>query len=185
MSRIDRFMLSEEWCLVWPNCLQVAQLRGLSDHCLLALSVDEENWEPRPSRFLKCWSETPGYKKFVVDKWKSLQVEGWGGYVLKEKFKLIKRALKEWHMSHSHNLSAKISSLKDRLAELDSKGEVEELLEAERDELYEVSANIHSLSRINNSICWQESRNKWLREGDVNSKFFHSIMSARRHHNTL
>ena len=22
MSRIDRFLLSEDWCLVWPNCLQ-------------------------------------------------------------------------------------------------------------------------------------------------------------------
>ena len=45
MSRIDRFLLSEDWCLVWPNCLQVAQLRGVSDHCLLLLSVDEENWD--------------------------------------------------------------------------------------------------------------------------------------------
>ena len=38
MSRLDRFLLSEEWCLVWPNCLQVAQLRGLSDHCPIVLS---------------------------------------------------------------------------------------------------------------------------------------------------
>ncbi|AES88382.2 hypothetical protein MTR_4g054200 [Medicago truncatula] len=28
MSRIDRFLLSEEWCLLWPNCVQIAQLRG-------------------------------------------------------------------------------------------------------------------------------------------------------------
>ena len=62
MSRIDRFLLSEDWCLVWPNCLQIAQLRGLSDHCPLLLSVDEENWGPRPSRFLKCWSDTSGFK---------------------------------------------------------------------------------------------------------------------------
>lgn len=47
--------------------------------------------------------------------------------MLKEKFKLIKIALKEWHTSHTQNLSVKISSLKDRMAMLDSKGEVEEL----------------------------------------------------------
>ena len=63
MSRIDQFPLSEDWCLVWPNCVQVALLRGLSDHCPLVLSVDEENWGPRPSRFLKCWSDNPGYKQ--------------------------------------------------------------------------------------------------------------------------
>lgn len=46
MSRLDWFLLSEEWCLLWSNCLQIAQLRGLSDHCPLILSVDEENWAP-------------------------------------------------------------------------------------------------------------------------------------------
>jgi exonuclease III len=28
MSRLDRFLLSEEWCLQWPNSFQVALLRG-------------------------------------------------------------------------------------------------------------------------------------------------------------
>jgi len=185
MSRIDRFLITKEWCSAWPNCMQVAQLRCLSDHCPLILFVDEENWGPRPSWFLKCWSDTPGYKQFVTDKWKTLQVEGWGGYVLKEKFKLIKLALKEWHTSHAQNLSAKIASLKDRLAEFDGKEEVEELTDAECVELHGVSANIHSLSILNNSICWQQSRNQWLREGDANSKFFHSVMTSRRRHNTI
>lgn len=44
---------------------------------------------------LKCWQEMPGYKQFVLDKWNSFSVDGWGGYVLKEKLKLIKVALKE------------------------------------------------------------------------------------------
>lgn len=55
MSRLDRFLLSEEWCLQWPNCIQTALLRGISDHCPLVLSVDEENWGPHPNRMLKCW----------------------------------------------------------------------------------------------------------------------------------
>jgi len=32
MSRLDHFLLLEEWCLEWPNCIQVALLRELSDH---------------------------------------------------------------------------------------------------------------------------------------------------------
>ena len=44
MSRIDRFLLSESWCLTWPNCSQVAMARGLSDHCPLVLAIDDENW---------------------------------------------------------------------------------------------------------------------------------------------
>ncbi|GAU27940.1 hypothetical protein TSUD_146550 [Trifolium subterraneum] len=90
MSRLDRFLLSEEWCLTWPYCKQEARLRGVSDHCPLILSANEEDWGPRPSRMLKCWNLVPGYNKFVRDKWNSFQVNGWGGFVLKEKFKMIK-----------------------------------------------------------------------------------------------
>jgi hypothetical protein len=90
MSRLDRFLLSEDWCLVWPNCLQVAHLRGLSDHCPLLLTVNEENWGPRPSRMLKCWSDVPGYKQFVIEKWREMHIQGWGGFVLHQNLKKIK-----------------------------------------------------------------------------------------------
>jgi hypothetical protein len=112
MSRLDRFLISEEWCLTWPNCLQVAQLRGLSDHCPLVLEANEENWGPRPSRMLKCWKDVPGYQQFVQNKWTTLQITGWGGFVLQEKFKMIKVALKEWHGAHAQNLPSRIDSLK-------------------------------------------------------------------------
>ncbi|GAU46776.1 hypothetical protein TSUD_402880, partial [Trifolium subterraneum] len=153
MSRIDRFLLSGEWCLALPNCMQVARLRGLSDHCPIVLSANEEDWGPRPSRMLKCWRDVPGYNVFVRDKWNSLQVDGWGGYALKEKLKMIKAALKEWHSAHVQNLPSRIESLKARLTDLDQKGEDEVLSEDEIVELHGVSSDIHSLSRMNVSIC--------------------------------
>ncbi|CAJ2673056.1 unnamed protein product [Trifolium pratense] len=185
MSRLDRFLLSGEWCLTWPNCTQVAKMRGLSDHCPLVLAADEEDWGPRPLRMLKCWKDVPGYHLFVREKWKSFQIEGWGGFVLKEKFKWIKSVLKDWHSSHTQNLPSRIESLKDRLAVLDDKGGDEVLSESELAELRGVSLDIHSLSRLNASICWQQSRSRWLKEGDANTKYFHSVLARRRRGNAI
>jgi len=123
MSRIDRFLLSENWCLQWSNCSQVAMSRGLSDHCPLVLASNDENWGPQPLRMLKCWETLPGYNNFVRNRWQSFQLEGWGGYILKEKLKLLKLALKEWHQTHLQNLPSRISLLKEEIAMLDLKGE--------------------------------------------------------------
>jgi len=43
---------------------------------------------------LKCWADLPGYFQFVKEKWQMFDVSGWGGFVLKEKLKLIKGSLK-------------------------------------------------------------------------------------------
>ena len=158
MSRINRFLLSGRCCLTWTNCFQTATSRGLSDHCPLELSVDEEFWSTRPFCMLKCWENFTGYNNFVREKWDSFRVEGWGGYVLKEKFKLIKLTLKEWHQQHPQNLPVKILTLKERISAIDLKGELELLLEEEVEELHELSENLFSLSRMNSSIRWQQSR---------------------------
>ncbi|GAU23538.1 hypothetical protein TSUD_40160, partial [Trifolium subterraneum] len=171
--------------MVFGPLIMTAKLRGLSDHCPLLLSVDEENWGPRPVRMLKCWHDISGFRQFVIDKWNSLQLDGWGGFVLKEKLKLIKLALKEWHGSHARNLPGRLDDLKNRLSVLDSKGEEEELTEEELADFRSITSDIHSLSRVNASISWQQSRLIWLREGDANSKYFHLVLASRCRQNAL
>jgi len=119
------------------------------------LSVDDLNWGPKLVRMLKCWSKFPGYKQFVRSKLQSFQVEGWGGFVLKEKLKNVKIALKDWHLTHSHNLPGKILSLKTQIDVLEARGEVNDLSEEDMTDLHEMSADLHSLSRANASISWQ------------------------------
>ncbi|MCI54935.1 cysteine-rich receptor-like protein kinase, partial [Trifolium medium] len=71
----------------------------------------------------------------------------------KEKLKMIKLALKDWHTAHTQNLPSRIEYLKGQLSALDQKGEEENLSEAKLVELHGVTSDIHSLSRLNASIC--------------------------------
>ena len=147
--------------------------------------MDEENWGPRPLRMLKCWADFLGYVEFVREWWGSYDLHGWGGYVLKEKLKLIKGALKACHQQHYQNLEGKLQKVKERMASLDYKGESSDLSLEEVVELHGLSDNLHSLSRVHSSMSWQKARLHWLQEGDTNSKKFHEVMSSRRRRNAI
>jgi hypothetical protein len=97
MSRIDRVMVSEEWLNVWgPQILRVLP-RDVSDHCPLLLKGCVVESRPKPFRFCNHWLLHIDFGGLVQEFWSSCNVEGWMGYVLKEKLKLLKGVIKEWN----------------------------------------------------------------------------------------
>lgn len=85
-------------------------------------------------------------------------------FVLKEKFKQIKKDLKEWHKRHAQNLGKKIKVIKDDINKLEIKEESEGLSEEEITIKREKSAELYKMSNLQCNIQWQKSRIKWLKE---------------------
>lgn len=131
MSRLDRFLISEEWLGSWNNLSQWGLKRGVSDHGAVVLKVKEINWGPKPFRMLKCWEEMEGYEEFVKAEWVKLGASGWKGYVLKEKLKGMKLKLKGWNKNHLGNLDTQISEAKEKLLFWDLKSESIDLTDEE------------------------------------------------------
>jgi len=55
----------------------------------------------------------------------------------------------------------------------------------ELEEMRNITHDIHSLSRVSASINWQQARSRWLKDGDANSKFFHTLLSNRHRRNSI
>ncbi|GKV50269.1 hypothetical protein SLEP1_g56981 [Rubroshorea leprosula] len=121
MSRLDRFLLSEEWCLNWENVKQWGLNRSLSYHCPIVLKNQITDWGPKPFRFFDAWMELPQFKDIVTDTWKSTVVNGWNGYRLKEKLKETKKVLKVWSKNMISEIDLGIQKSIDSIAAIDKK----------------------------------------------------------------
>lgn len=112
-------------------------------------------------------------------------MHGWSDFILKENLKRIKGSLRQWHLNHTLNINSKIQDARDRMAVLDEMGENNILGEHEVAELHMISTDIMAFSKLQASMQWQKSRVNWLKEGDVNTNFFHGIMSSRKRLNSV
>ncbi|KAL8516077.1 hypothetical protein ACS0TY_014670 [Phlomoides rotata] len=111
-SRIDRAMINSEWVSKWPNSYLKGLRRTLSDHCPIMLEIKVKDWGPKPFRSLNAWFSFPGFKEYVAERWNSYEIDGWGGYVLKEKLKRLKDDLKQWNKEVFGTMERKIEEYK-------------------------------------------------------------------------
>jgi hypothetical protein len=131
MSRLDRILVSDGWLAEWGSVTLWGLKRDVSDHCPIVVKYDGYDWGPKPFRFNNHWLSNKDLPILVKGEWESYQVGGWMGYVLKEKLKRLKGALKKWNKEVYGNVDSKIAVLIDDIEELDLKGEVEGLSEDE------------------------------------------------------
>ncbi|GKU89448.1 hypothetical protein SLEP1_g3583 [Rubroshorea leprosula] len=180
MSRIDRFLVSEDWIAKWSDIKQWGLRRTVSDHCPILLKNEKVDWGPKPFKFFDSWLEQPGCKELVTNSWKSTEVKGWRGFILKEKLQRTKKVLKEWSAKSVTEMDKRIKDAENMIAEIDEKGEINQLatdeIELRRNSFLELWKNL----RIKERMSQQKSRKMWLKEGDANTRFFHSCIQGRR-----
>ena len=52
MSRLDRFLLSDDWLVHWPDSTQFVLDRDYSDHCPILLKSKNIDWGPKPFKVM-------------------------------------------------------------------------------------------------------------------------------------
>lgn len=185
MSRIDRFLVSDEWLAVWQDLAQWGLERTVSDHCPLVLKGEGKNWGARPFRVMNCWFYQQDFQSFVEERWNRYTVHGLGSFVVKEKLKLLKNDLKAWNFSSFGNFDDNIQQATMDIKRLDDKGELSSLSAKDVALRRELFDSLWKLSKMKDSFVFQRSRVKWLQLGDANSSYFHSCINKRRRDNSI
>jgi hypothetical protein len=111
-------------------------------------------------------------KGLVEGWWRNFNCSGWMSFVLKEKLKLLKFHLKEWHKGEYGGMEGRLNILVESIADLDVKGEVGRLSGDEVQSRKELFGELWRILKAKNALTVERSRSKWLKEGDANSIFF-------------
>lgn len=118
-SKLDRFLISHEWMAKWPDTTQYTLERNFSDHCPILLRSKIIDWGPKPFRVMDYWLKDSSFTKTVHECWTSTQIGGWGGYVLKEKLKRLKRRLQIWNKEEFGDTYKKYKQIQGELNRLE------------------------------------------------------------------
>ena len=121
----------------------------------------------------------------MQESWSKDQQGGWGGIVLKNKLRNLKNTIKQWSKDIADINVSRIQNLRQKLNDLETTAGDRVLSQEEvkvkkllQQELWEVSNAYESLLR-------QKSRDKWIKEGDSNTTYFHKAINVRRNYNAL
>ncbi|GJX28426.1 RNA-directed DNA polymerase, eukaryota [Tanacetum coccineum] len=96
MSKLDRFLISENLFNSYPNICATSLDRFLSDHRPILLRESNHDYGPIPFRYFNHWTELDGFNKFVIDTWNSAPVETNAMRNVMQKFKFLKGKIREW-----------------------------------------------------------------------------------------
>lgn len=159
-SRIDKAFVNRGWAAKWPDSVLRGVPRSVSDHFALILATRREDWGPTPFRFVNAWLTSEGFRERVVESWRDEEIEGWGSFVLKEKLKRLKKALKVWNKERFGNLDEEVKELRGELHSLDIRDDHRGLGEGEIVRRSEVTAQLLVVLSRRKSLLSQKAKLK-------------------------
>jgi hypothetical protein len=183
LEQIDCFFTSAAWTLKFPNTIVNPLARPTSDHVPCVISIATSIPKPQVFCFENHWIKMPGFMDTVKRIW-NIHCHGDSAKIISSKFKLLRKALKNWSTSISV-INKIISNCNEVILLLDGLEEQRSLHISEWNFRNIVKNRLHHLL-----LCKKEYRKKrctarWAKLANENTSFFHSMATIRYRHNSI
>ncbi|KAA3462149.1 reverse transcriptase [Gossypium australe] len=176
-ERLDRGVANTNWISMFPDAKIRHLVHSTSDHCPLLISTENEECQKRSEtfRFEAWWVLEETFEAEVKSIWEANPGD------LMKKFEDLKQGLKRWATRIGTARNRKKKALTSKLANL---------MDAERNddnlaEMIDTKVQLNFEIDKDESYWEQRARVNWLKMGDRNTAFFHSMATQRRKKNFI
>uniref|UniRef100_A0A2N9G161 Reverse transcriptase domain-containing protein n=1 Tax=Fagus sylvatica TaxID=28930 RepID=A0A2N9G161_FAGSY len=181
--RLDRFMATNDWVVRFHTAVVHHLDSSVSDHkpiWLTTYPIPGQQQRRRPFRFEDMWRVDPTCEPTITTAWVP-RSRGSPMAQVQEKTNQCSRVLKQWSRVQFGNVTQKLKEKTDQLHQAEERS----VLGYGHDLVISIRKEVQELLNREEKMWRQRSRTSWLKEGDRNTKYFHSRASHRRRRNSL
>ncbi|KAH0684447.1 hypothetical protein KY289_022199 [Solanum tuberosum] len=178
-KRLDRALVNDTWLEKMPQTTITHLPSVSSDHCPLLMEMNARvDDHIKYFKFLNCWTDQPNFIDTVKTCWER-PIEGNNMWRFHQKLKRLSNTLSSWSRREFGDIFSKVKEYEERVRAAE-----ENLIhthnESSRTTLHELNAEYIRFLKLEDSILKQKTQLHWFKEGDANTKYFHSLIRGRR-----
>ncbi|XP_074299143.1 uncharacterized protein LOC141630179 [Silene latifolia] len=179
-SRIDRFMVNDDWLYLFPDAYANFMPEGIFDHCPCVVQFTEQVQRRKGAfKYFNMWSMHPEFETVIRDHWQN-SIEGTLLFQLTSKLKMLKYKLKMLNKDSfndiENNTAIVLMALHNVQKDLRAQPMDPTLIETER----ALSKEYALMMEAKHQFLAQKAKAEWVADGDDNTSYFHASIRAHK-----
>ncbi|XP_060189094.1 uncharacterized protein LOC132618052 [Lycium barbarum] len=184
-SKIDRVLVNTDWITLLPTSRVHFLNEGLFDHCPAIISWEDGNkGVVRQFKYFNMWSSAPDFKEKVERSWNEHSM-GRKMFRVRGKMQRLKKVLLQLNKARFSDIEVQAEKAMTRLTKCQHQIQLNPQNKQLIDKEVQLANECLKVQRARDQVLQQKCKVAWLKEGDQNTKFYHSFLKARRNTNRI